>query len=73
MAGVLAVGDLVVRKSHGADVVFRVSSIEDGVALLRGVCFRLMADAPISDLVKIEADLKVSAPASLGGLEMKIG
>ena len=46
------IGDLVVRKSHNADVVFKIVSLNDGTALLRGICLRVMADAPLSDLSK---------------------
>lgn len=56
MAEFLAVGDLVVRKSHGADVVFKVVSLNESIALLRGTYFRLMADAPLSDLIKVNSD-----------------
>lgn len=49
-------GDIVVRKSHGKDILFRVISIdhETGVAILKGIDWRLLADAPISDLEVVE-------------------
>jgi spore coat assemly protein len=45
-------GDLVTRKSYGSDIVFRVEQIDaiKGIAILRGVDFRLLADSPINDL-----------------------
>jgi spore coat assembly protein len=43
-------GDLVVRKSYGRDIVFRIEQIEHGIAILRGVEFRLLADSPVEDL-----------------------
>lgn len=47
-------GDWVTRNSYGNDLVFRVEHIEEKTALLRGVQFRLLADAPLTDLVRIE-------------------
>lgn len=43
-------GDLVVRKSYGGDVLFRVEAILTQSALLKGTDYRLLADAPIPDL-----------------------
>lgn len=47
-------GDIVLRKSHGKDIFFRVDSIntKTEVAQLRGLDIRLCADAPLSDLEK---------------------
>ncbi|WP_068621696.1 sporulation peptidase YabG [Paenibacillus tuaregi] len=47
-------GDLVVRKSYGGDVTFRVESLTRGSAVIKGTEFRLLADAPIADLVKVD-------------------
>ena len=46
--------DIVVRLSHGKDIYFKVVSIDKRiqVAVLRGMDVRLLADAPIDDLVK---------------------
>lgn len=43
-------GDLVVRKSYGGDVLFRVEAVQTHHALLKGTDYRLLADAPIPDL-----------------------
>ncbi len=43
-------GDLVVRKSYGGDVLFRVEAILTQSALLKGTDYRLLADAPLPDL-----------------------
>jgi len=43
-------GDLVTRKSYGGDIVFRIQRMEEDRAILWGVEYRLLADAPISDL-----------------------
>ncbi|MNO20637.1 Sporulation-specific protease YabG [compost metagenome] len=49
-------GDLVVRKSYGGDITFRVELIEHNKAIIKGTEFRLLADAPLTDLVKVPAD-----------------
>ena len=49
-------GDLVVRKSYGGDVTFRIEKIERNVAIIKGTDFRLLADAPLTDLVKVDPD-----------------
>lgn len=49
------VGDYVVRKSYGKDILFRIVSISNnGVAKLIGISFRVAADAPLNDLEKVE-------------------
>ncbi|WP_067841294.1 sporulation peptidase YabG [Amphibacillus sediminis] len=48
----LAVGDLVTRVSHRHDILFRICSIQDSIAILHGEDLRLEADAPLDDLVK---------------------
>jgi spore coat assembly protein len=47
-------GDLVTRKSYGGDVMFRVQQLEPKRAVLRGVDYRLLADAPPDDLAVVE-------------------
>jgi spore coat assembly protein len=51
----IEIGDLVIRKSHDGDIVFKVTDIfEDDVGelhcVLKGMYLRLMADAPMLDL-----------------------
>lgn len=46
-------GDLVTRKSYGEDVLFRIEALERRTAVLKGVEFRLLADAAYSDLVRV--------------------
>lgn len=50
------IGDLVVRKSYGGDITFRVEMIEQNKAIIKGTEFRLLADAPLIDLVKVHSD-----------------
>lgn len=69
----LAIGDFVVRKSYNADVIFKIVAVEGGSALLRGVCLRIMADAPIEDLVKVDPDRAILALRSLESLERRTG
>ncbi|MDU4695739.1 MAG: sporulation peptidase YabG [Paenibacillus sp.] len=47
-------GDLVVRKSYGGDVTFRIERIERSEAIIKGTEFRLLADAPLTDLVRVD-------------------
>jgi len=56
-------GDLVVRKSYGGDVLFRIAAMSDTLALLRGTDYRLLADSRIDDLVP------VPNPDELGGTQ----
>ncbi|BAU26203.1 spore coat assembly protein [Aneurinibacillus soli] len=54
----LQIGDRVVRKSYGGDVLFQIIDIQqDGkICSLIGVDFRLLADAPLADLVKVDQE-----------------
>jgi spore coat assembly protein len=54
-------GDLVVRKSYGGDVLFRVAAFAGRQAVLRGMDYRLLADAPYDDLQTVRN------PDELGG------
>jgi spore coat assembly protein len=47
-------GDYVIRKSYGGDIVFRIEQIVQNTAWLRGVEYRLMADAPLEDLEPVD-------------------
>ncbi|KOR75849.1 sporulation peptidase YabG [Paenibacillus solani] len=47
-------GDLVVRKSYGGDVTFRVEGMrQNNNIVIKGTEFRLLADAPVNDLVTV--------------------
>ena len=48
---IFKIGDLVSRKSHNNDVLFRIISINNNIAKLLGVNVRLQADSDITDLV----------------------
>lgn len=57
----IAVGDLVIRKSHGGDIVFKVTEIirdnpNSIKCVLKGMHLRLVADAPVADLEPIDAE-----------------
>lgn len=47
-------GDLVLRKSYGCDIIFKIIRIDwiRRLALIKGVDLRLIADAPLKDLKK---------------------
>lgn len=46
----MKVGNLVTRYKYNHDIVFKIVAIENNVAILKGECIRLSADAPIKDL-----------------------
>lgn len=51
----MKVGDIVARKSYNKDIVFKITDIivdEDGkkIAILKGIAFRIIADAELNDL-----------------------
>jgi len=46
-------GDLVVRKSYGGDVTFRVEHMIQNKAVIKGTEFRLLADSPLDDLIQV--------------------
>ncbi|CUH95455.1 hypothetical protein P22_1526 [Propionispora sp. 2/2-37] len=58
----IQIGDLVIRKSHGGDVIFKVADIYMDPAggkpltVLKGMHLRLLADAPVEDLERIDAE-----------------
>lgn len=47
-------GELVVRKSYGGDVIFKIAALEASRAVLKGVDFRLLADSPVADLQPVQ-------------------
>jgi spore coat assembly protein len=49
-------GDLVSRQSYGRDLLFEIYLVDQlkGMALLKGLDIRLLADAPLDDLIKVE-------------------
>ncbi len=54
----IKVGDIVARKSYGYDILFKVNDIVVGkdasrTIILKGLNYRLLADAPESDIVKV--------------------
>lgn len=52
----IEVGDLVVRRSHGGDIVFKVVGRgAGGTYVLKGLHLRLLADAPRADLELVDA------------------
>ncbi len=53
----LKIGDVVARKSYGMDIYFKVVDIKENgggkVCVLKGICYRIQADAPANDLVAV--------------------
>jgi len=61
MVVAINIGDLVVRKSHGGDILFKVTEIvkdEHGKmqCIMKGLHMRLLADAPLEDLERVTAE-----------------
>lgn len=58
MSSMVQVGDYVTRKSYNHDIVFYVTGVDKQKELvfLKGLEWRLVADAPLDDLVIVEAD-----------------
>ena len=50
----LNIGDFVGRKSYKSDIVFVINNIIDDIVILQGYYIRLVADAPIEDLVPFD-------------------
>ena len=50
------INDYVTRKSYNNDIVFRIVDIQNNVAYLKGVDFRLYADAFFDDLILCDKD-----------------
>lgn len=46
----MKVGDLVVRKKYHKDIIFEIYDLQEDIAFLKGVEYRLLADSLISDL-----------------------
>ena len=53
----ISIGDIVTRKSHNNDIVFKVTNKEKNICYLKGVELRLIADADEKDLVKVKDKL----------------
>lgn len=54
-----SIGDVVARKSYNLDILFKIINMNKDIVDLAGLTVRIVADAPISDLVHItETDLK---------------
>ena len=52
-------GDIVTRKSYNQDIIFKITGFSKDennkkIALLKGVAFRLIADAYLDDLVLVD-------------------
>ncbi len=55
----MGIGDIVVRKSYGKDITFKVIDIKENekeaVYILKGINLRIIADAPLEDLEVVKA------------------
>lgn len=61
----LKIGDIVARKSYGCDIKFKITRFKEEagerLAILKGVEYRLVADAPESDLISYPEENKTLA------------
>ena len=48
------IGDLVTRNSYHNDVIFKITDIDDDIAILTGINMRLCADSQLNDLAKVD-------------------
>lgn len=46
-------GNLVLRKSYGGDIVFKIQNVINHHAILKGIDYRLLADSPLVDLIMV--------------------
>ncbi|WP_138496092.1 sporulation peptidase YabG [Paenibacillus pinistramenti] len=51
------IGDLVARQSYNQDLTFRVEALDRNRAIIKGTEFRLLADAPVYDLIPVTSDI----------------
>ncbi len=47
------IGDVVTRKSHNNDILFKIIKIDTDIVYLKGIDVRLVADSEVNDLVKV--------------------
>ncbi len=65
------VGDLVTRKSHNHDTIFKIIEIDEEIAYLKGTYIRLYADSEISDLSLYKDDIDKEERKFLDSIEVK--
>ncbi|MGB4379684.1 MAG: sporulation peptidase YabG [Limnochordia bacterium] len=63
----VAKGSIVVRRSYSGDIYFIVVDIQGGVALLKGLFHRLLADAPVEDLIRVSDEKEQLLLERIGG------
>lgn len=68
----MKVGDYVTRNSYNNDIVFKIISIDNDVALLKGEEIRLIADSNILDLKKYDQKIKINLPELISKNEESI-
>jgi hypothetical protein len=56
------VSNLVTRYSYNHDIVFKIASIENGIARLKGKDVRLEAHSPLDDLRLYEKKVEITTP-----------
>lgn len=65
--GTLKIGDIVARKSYRCDILFKIADIlkseQGNIIILKGIDYRLLADAPESDLLIQAASSNTEYPS----------
>lgn len=49
----MKIGDIVVRKSYGKDITFKIIDINNDVYTIKGINLRIIADSPLEDLEEL--------------------
>lgn len=56
----MKIGEIVVRKSYGKDITFKIIDIKEGLEgltyILKGINLRIIADSPVEDLEVVRSD-----------------
>ena len=53
----MKIGDIVVRKSYGRDITFKILDINNGIYTIKGINLRIIADSPLEDLEQLESNI----------------
>lgn len=53
----MKIGDIVVRKSYGRDITFKILDINNGIYTIKGINLRIIADSPLEDLERLESNI----------------
>ncbi len=66
------VGDYVTRSSYNNDIIFKISSIDNNIYVLKGINVRLVADAFEDDLIHYDGEDKISDSDLIDRIDEKL-